>query len=242
MGHSFVDFKDQKRISISSIDQDRSAFNRRRFLIGAGALAGLALTGQRPSYAQSKTPKFTADPFSLGVASGDPLPDGVVLWTRLAPDPLNGGGLPAQAFTVKWEVAADDRMKEVVKRGSAVASPELGHSVHVEVTGLKPARLYWYRFMIGDAVSPVGRTRTAPALNARLDRLRFAFASCQHYETGFFTAYKHMADEPLDLVVHLGYAFVSPLAIRRSRGIQRARHAPISQRPALRRWRQTALS
>jgi alkaline phosphatase D len=193
--------------SISSIDQedqDWRAFNRRRFLIGAGALSGLTFTGQLRSYAQSEAPKFTADPFSLGVASGDPLPDGVVLWTRLAPEPLNGGGLPPRAVTVKWEVAADDRMKDVVKRGSAVASPELGHSVHVEVAGLKPARWYWYRFVVGDAVSPVGRTRTAPALSARLDRLRFAFASCQHYETGFFTAYKHMADEQLDLVVHLG--------------------------------------
>jgi alkaline phosphatase D len=192
------------RGSISSEDRDSRAFNRRRFLIGAGALSGLTFTGQLRSHAQSQAPKFTADPFSLGVASGDPLPDGVVLWTRLAPDPLNGGGLPPRAVPVKWEVAADDRMKEVVARGSAVASPELGHSVHIEVKGLKPAQWYWYRFIVGDAVSPVGRTRTAPALRARLDRLRFAFASCQHYETGFFTAYKHMADEQLDLVVHLG--------------------------------------
>lgn len=126
------------------------------------------------------------------------------MWTRLAPDPLNGGGMSPHAVTVKWEIAADEGMKEIVGRGSAVASPELGHSAHVDVKGLKPARWYWYRFMTGDAVSPIGRTRTAPALNSRLDRLRFAFASCQHYETGFFTAYKHMADEQLDLVVHLG--------------------------------------
>ncbi len=187
---------------------DQSAFNRRRFLIGAGALSGLALTGEFASYTQSyaqiRTPKFTSDPFSLGVASGDPLPDGVVLWTRLAPDPLNGGGMPSQAVTVKWEVAADEQMKEIVQRGSAVASPELGHSVHVEVKGLKPARWYWYRFSAGSAASPIGRTRTAPALNAQLANLSFAFASCQHYEAGFFTAYKHMADERLDLVVHLG--------------------------------------
>jgi alkaline phosphatase D len=183
---------------------DQRGFNRRRFLIGAGALSGLALTGQLPSYAEPRAPKFTADPFSLGVASGDPLPDGVVLWTRLAPDPLNGGGMPARPVTVKWEIAADEGMKEIALRGSAMASPELGHSVHVEAQGLKPGRWYWYRFMTGDAVSPIGRTRTAPDLNAQPDRLRFAFASCQHYETGFFTAYKHMAGEQIDLVIHLG--------------------------------------
>lgn len=188
--------------SYSSIYQ--RAFDRRKFLIGAGALSSLALMDPLPSYAQSAAPRFTADPFSLGVASGDPLPDGMVLWTRLAPDPINSGGMPAQAVTVKWEIAADDQMKEVVQRGSAVASPELGHSVHAEVQGLKPAQWYWYRFMVGDAVSPVGRTRTAPALSARLDRLRFAFASCQHYEAGFYNAYKHMAEEQLDLVIHLG--------------------------------------
>jgi alkaline phosphatase D len=183
---------------------DQRAFNRRRFLLGAGALSGLALTGQFPAYPQTRPPKFTSDPFSLGVASGDPLLDGVVLWTRLAPDPLNGGGMPPTAVTVNWEIAADEGMKEIVQRGSAVASPELGHSVHVEAPGLKPGRWYWYRFMVGDAVSPIGKTRTAPAFNARLDRLRFAFASCQHYEAGYFNAYKHMAEEQLDLVVHLG--------------------------------------
>jgi alkaline phosphatase D len=195
---------------------ERRALNRRRFLIGAGALSGLAFTPGLPSHAQTQAPKFRSDPFSLGVASGDPLPDGVVLWTRLAPDPLNGGGMPPDAVTVKWEIAADERMKKILLRGSAVASPELGHSVHVESRGLAPGRWYFYRFMVGDAVSPTGRTRTAPALNARLDRLRFSFASCQHYEAGFFTAYKHMADEDLDLVVHLGdYIYEgSPVADR----------------------------
>ncbi|MGH9935091.1 MAG: alkaline phosphatase D family protein, partial [Blastocatellia bacterium] len=188
--------------SHSSMNQ--STVNRRRFLIGAGALSGLALAGQLPSYAQTRTVKFATDPFSLGVASGDPLPDGVVLWTRLAPDPLNGGGMPPHGATVKWEIATDEQMKKVAQRGSTVASPEFGHSAHVDVRGLQPGRWYWYRFMVGSAVSPIGRTRTAPALNAQLGRLSFAFASCQHYETGYFTAYKHLADERLDLVVHLG--------------------------------------
>src|SRR5262245_52301164 len=183
---------------------DMMSPDRRAFLKGVAALAATAsITRPRVSWAQAR-PRFADHPFKLGVASGDPLPDGMVLWTRLAPDPLNGGGMPPQAVTVKWEVATDERMKEVVLRGSAVASPELGHSVHVEAQGLKPGQWYWYRFTAGDAVSPVGRARTAPAINARLDRLRFAFASCQHFETGFFTAYRHMADEQLDLVVHLG--------------------------------------
>src|SRR5262245_2265884 len=199
-----IPMKMTRRSKDSHPSTDQFAFNRRRFLLGAGALSGLALTGQFPAYPQTRPPKFTSDPFSLGVASGDPLLDGVVLWTRLAPDPINGGGMPPTAVTVNWEIAADDGMKEIVQRGSAVASPELGHSVHVEAPGLKPGRWYWYRFMVGDAVSPIGRTRTAPAFNARLDRLRFAFASCQHYEAGYYTAYKHMAEEQLDLVVHLG--------------------------------------
>jgi alkaline phosphatase D len=201
-GATSVDNIPRSKDSYSSIDQ--RAFNRRRFLIGAGALSGLALTGRLHSQAQTKAPGFTADPFSLGVASGDPMPDGMVLWTRLAPDPINGGGMPPEPVTVKWEIATDDRMKDIAQRGSVVASTDSGHSVHVEAQGLKPGRWYWYRFMVGDAVSPVGRTRTAPAYSSRLDRLRFAYASCQHYETGFFTAYKHMADEQLDLVVHLG--------------------------------------
>jgi hypothetical protein len=105
--------------SYSPIDQ--GVFNRRRFLIGAGALSGLAFTGRLPSYAQPRAPKFTADPFSLGVASGDPLPDGVALWTRLAPDPLNGGGMPARPVTVKWEIAADEGMKEIARLGGGVS-------------------------------------------------------------------------------------------------------------------------
>src|SRR5262247_2520469 len=156
--------------------KNHQANSRRSFLIGAGALSGFAITGQFPSLSQTK---FSADPFSLGVASGDPFPDSVVLWTRLAPDPLNGGGMPQSAVTVRWEVAEDEQMKKIVQRGSESASPELGHSVHVEVRGLKPARWYWYRFIAGSAVSPIGRTRTAPNFNAQLAHLALAFASCQ---------------------------------------------------------------
>jgi alkaline phosphatase D len=180
------------------------AVNRRNFLIGAAAFSGLAMTGQFQSQAQTGAPSFPTDPFTLGVASGDPLPNGVVLWTRLAPDPLNGGGMSPNPLVVRWEIASDDQMRKVVRHGWAYARPEFGHSVHVEVHGLKPARWYWYRFSVGSAVSPIGRTRTAPAFNDRVDQLAFAFASCQHYEQGYYTAYKHMAEENLDLIVHLG--------------------------------------
>jgi alkaline phosphatase D len=158
--------------------------NRRNFLLGAAAFSGLAMTSQLSSQAQTGTPSFSTDPFTLGVASGDPLPNGVVLWTRLATDPLNGGGMPPNPFIVKWEVASDDQMRKVVRQGWAYARPEFGHSVHVEAHGLKPARWYWYRFRVGSAESPIGRTRTAPAFNDRVDQLAFAFASCQHYEQG----------------------------------------------------------
>ncbi|MEJ0069248.1 MAG: alkaline phosphatase D family protein [Pseudomonadota bacterium] len=145
-----------------------------------------------------------ASPFTLGVASGDPLPDGVVLWTRLAPEPLQGGGMPPLPVAVDWQVATDDRMRNIVQRGTETARPELGHAVHVEVAGLQPGRWYWYRFVAAGAESPIGRTRTAPAPDAPLDRLRFAFASCQHYGQGHFSAYHHMARQELDLVVFLG--------------------------------------
>ncbi|MDX2033283.1 MAG: alkaline phosphatase D family protein [Blastocatellia bacterium] len=174
---------------------------RRGFLRG---LAGAALAAPIAGWARSDAASFAADPFSLGIASGDPWQSGVVLWTRLAPDPLNGGGMPATKVPVKWEVATDERMQKVVARGTATAAPEFGHSVHVEVMGLQPARWYWYRFTVDAGASPIGRTRTAPARNARNEQLRFAFASCQHYETGLYTAYRHLADEDLDLVLHLG--------------------------------------
>lgn len=147
---------------------------------------------------------FSDDPFQLGIASGDPFAEGVTLWTRLAPRPLDpDGGLTGDRIAVRWELAEDDRFARVVKRGTATATSELGYSVHVNVDGLKPDRWYFYRFMSGDATSPVGRTRTTPAANATTP-LRFAFASCQNYEQGLYTAYQHMADEDLDLVTHLG--------------------------------------
>lgn len=149
-------------------------------------------------------PHFAEDPFSLGVASGDPTATGGVLWTRLAPRPFEpDGGMEGLRVTVDWEVADDDSFSKVVKKGRATAAPELAFSVHVDVEGLQPDRWYVYRFRTGDAVSQVGRFRTTPADGATTP-LQFAFASCQHWEQGLFTAFDHMAREELDLVAHLG--------------------------------------
>ena len=178
--------------------------SRRGLLGGAGACAALAMTLPLTSRGVLANPGFTKYPFSLGVASGEPSPDGVVLWTRLAPEPLDGGGMPMQPVSVEWEVAADEEMKAVKRKGTTLARPELGHAVHVEVQGLEPGRWYWYRFSSGSVASPIGRTRTAPAANATVERLRFAFASCQHYEKGHYTAHRHLAGEDLELVVFLG--------------------------------------
>jgi alkaline phosphatase D len=174
---------------------------RRAFMTG-----GLTLVaGARLAHtAVQRTPRFGSSPFALGVASGDPAPDGVVLWTRLAPEPLNDGGMSPEPVEVAWEVASDDRMQHIVTRGIGVARPEAAHSVHVEVDGLAPDRWYWYRFRAGGELSPTGRTRTLPASKAAADRLRLAFASCQNFEMGYFTAYQHLANEDLQLVLHLG--------------------------------------
>jgi alkaline phosphatase D len=148
----------------------------------------------------------SGDPFSLGVASGSPSEDGFVLWTRLAPEPLSPdpatpGGMSGGAIQVAYEIATDEAMRSIVQRGQAIATPEFGWSVHAEVRGLEPGRPYWYRFMCGDAVSRVGRTATI-ALN--LQRFKFGFVCCSNYEHGYFSAYRHLADEHPDVVMFLG--------------------------------------
>lgn len=149
-------------------------------------------------------PHFADDPFTLGVASGDPTPSGGVLWTRLAPRPFEpDGGMEGIRVTVDWEVADDEAFTKIVQKGRATAAPELSFSVHVNVEGLPADRWYYYRFRTGDAVSQVGRFRTTPTDGA-MQPLAFAFASCQHWEQGLFTAYEHLAKEELDLVAHLG--------------------------------------
>jgi len=180
---------------------DAMPISRRTFITYTGALsATIAL----PLGAVLAQPRFRRNPFTLGVASGYPQPDGIVLWTRLAPDPLAGGGMPKTAVAVDWEVAADDAFRRIVQRGREVAEPGFAHSVHAEVRGLEPSRWYWYRFRAGREISAIGRTRTSPSHDAEAERLRFAFASCQQYEQGYFVAYRHMAAEDLDLVIHLG--------------------------------------
>ncbi len=183
---------------------DSLRLNRRSFLLATSSLAAAAVWSSRAFGAVVKNPKFSGHPFQLGVASGDPNEAGFVLWTRLAPKPVEGGGMPDDSVEVFWQVAEDEAMSRVVKKGSTTALASWAHSVHVEVEGLKPDRWYWYQFKAGGEVSQIGRTRTMPLAQSTPDRLRFAFASCQHYETGLFTAYEHMSREDLDLIVHLG--------------------------------------
>ena len=181
-------------------------------LAGAAAVGTTAFAGSPAGSANllsSQAP--VRDPFTLGVASGDPEPDGFVLWTRLAPEPIRGGGMPQRAVPVQWQVATDRRFRRVMAQGTEIARPGLAHSVHVEVEGLRPASEYFYRFRVGREISPIGRARTAPEYGSRLDDLSFAFASCQTYAGGYFSAHEHMAKEDLDLVVHLGdYIYEGP--------------------------------
>ncbi|MFG2191361.1 alkaline phosphatase D family protein [Streptomyces sp. NPDC048639] len=182
---------------------------RRRFLTATGAAAALAFATNLPGSAQAAEADarkaVTADPFTLGVASGDPLPGSVVLWTRLAPSPYEpGNGLPNARIAVDWEVAHDSRFTRVVRRGTATAHPEFNHTLHIEVAGLDADRVYYYRFRAGTWTSPAGRTRTAPARGARTTDVRLAAVSCQAYHDGYFTAYRHLAGEDLDVVLHLG--------------------------------------
>lgn len=178
-----------------------SPVTRRRLLASGGAFLALPFLRVRAA-----GPAFAADPFSLGVASGCPTPDGCVLWTRLAPDPLNDGGLEDAAVEIGWEVAEDEAFSRIARRGTARALAEEAHSIHVELRGLQPHRWYWYRFHAGSATSPTGRTRTAaaPADAGGMAPLKLALASCQQYEQGYFGAYRHMAREDLDLVIHAG--------------------------------------
>lgn len=172
--------------------------SRRHFIAGAAA------TACAPAILRAQS-LWRHYPFSLGVASGDPAPDGFVIWTRIAPEPLTpDGGMGIGVAPVKWEVAADDRFTQIVASGEALARPELAHSVHVEVTGLQPARPYWYRFEIQSERSIRGRAHTLPAAGEQADSLRFGIAGCQHYEEGYYTAFRHLAREELAFVYHYG--------------------------------------
>ena len=154
---------------------------------------------------------FPRNPFTLGVASGAPLPTAVVIWTRLAPRPLDGGGVGNRRVPVDWEVARDARFRRIVRRGRVEAVPARAHSVHVDVRRLEPAHSYFFRFRAEGHLSPIGRTRTAPARTADVARLRYGVASCQHFEVGFFAAHRHLLAEDVDLVAFLGdYLYEGP--------------------------------
>jgi alkaline phosphatase D len=177
--------------------------SRRQLLSAGGVLCTAAATG---GFLSGCSPggRRAIDPFTLGVASGDPLPDGVALWTRLAPDPLNGGGMPPKDVDVQWQIARDENFRHIVGRGTAIAGAHTAHSVHVDVGGLGPARWYWYRFKAGSYISPTGRTKTAHAGDSSPRRFRFAFVSCQNWQHGYYTAYGSLAEEDIDVVLHLG--------------------------------------
>ena len=193
---------------------------RRSVLVAGTAGAALVLSGcsdDEPDRSSAPQPTGDTTPpppipnglpdelFTIGVASGDPLPNSVILWTRLVSDTLDPtGGIPAEPVPVAWEVATDEKFDSVVASGFEVAEPALGHSVHADASDLLPDTWYWYRFSVGDAQSPVARTRTMPADDATPDKLSLAFASCQEFNSGTYAAYGAMADDELDLVIFLG--------------------------------------
>ena len=179
-------------------DGSLATLDRRRFLALAAACA-TTLWLPRSAWSQ---PRFGSDPFTLGVASGSPTHDSIVLWTRLAPEAISR--VSSGSVTVRWEIADDQAFTRIVRKGQATASAALAYSIHLEVGGLESDRWYFYRFMAGEAQSTVGRTRTFPAPDAAASRLRVAYASCQRWEHGFFSAYRHMRDDDPDVVLFLG--------------------------------------
>ena len=192
-------------MTMTRLLQHRFALSRRHLFqfAGAAAAGGFALTlDERPALAQAV---FSDYPFQLGVAAGDPAADGFVIWTRLAPRPLERDrGMPAQAVEVAWEVASDVGFKTVLQSGKALARPELGHSVHVEVAGLSPATVYFYRFFAGREESARGRVRTLPTATAAVSSARFGIAGCQNFEQGSYIAHRKLSEESLDFVFFYG--------------------------------------
>ncbi|MFY2788888.1 alkaline phosphatase D family protein [Rhodococcus sp. MALMAid1271] len=184
----------------------RAGATRRQFLTWSALVGALAFTPElagATAHAQSVvTPDY---PFRLGVASGDPLPDSVVLWTRLATDPFAPlGGMIPGVVPVRWQIAADERFANITREGIELGTELDGWSIHVDVRGLDSAREYFYRFLVGPHASPVGRTKTAPAVGQPLSRLDFAWASCQKWEDGYFGAYQDLAASNPDVVFFLG--------------------------------------
>jgi len=172
--------------------------SRRDFLRYAAATLVIGATPSRLLKASEL--RLRSSPFALGIASGYPTSEGVVLWTRLLSAEISN----EMAVPVELEIAGDEHMRSIVNRSTHHATAEWAYSVHAEIEGLKPARDYWYRFTAGGMQSPIGKTHTAPRPNQRVDSLRVAVASCQKYENGYFVAYRHMLRDNVDLVVHTG--------------------------------------
>ena len=215
---------------------------RRTLVRGAGAGLATALVVGRPGASSATVPARIDYPFTLGVASGDPDPTSVVLWTRLAPRPFeeDHGMRGRRRVPVRWKVAEDVRMRRVVARGTVLAEAQWAHSVHVEARGLRPGREYHFQFEAAGHVSAPGRTRTAPAADADLAELSFATVSCQAYDYGYFTSYPHIVADDPDFVVHLGdyvyeYGMSATAGNRNSPVPEIVQQAPRS----LRQWRAT---
>ncbi|MFF4886336.1 alkaline phosphatase D family protein [Streptomyces nigra] len=187
-----------------SSDQYNALSPRRRSVVKAAAatavLAG-PLAGALPARAVDAAPAFLH-----GVASGDPLPDGVLLWTRVTPTPdaVPGSGIGPDV-EVSWTVALDKAFMNVVAKGSTTATAASDHTVKADIRGLSPVTDYWFRFSAGGTDSPAARTRTAPAADAAVTNLRFGVVSCANWEAGYFSAYRHLAARgDLDAWLHLG--------------------------------------
>jgi len=171
--------------------------SRRQFICGAGAAA---VAWSRPGHARQEASSERTGLFRHGVASGDPLTDRIILWTRVTPPSTRSATGP---IDVRWQVAADERLTDVVSRGTAHASPERDFTVKIDAGGLRPGRTYFYAFDAGGDQSSVGQTKTLPGRGTR--RVRLAQVSCSNYPTGYFNVYRCLANRPdLDAVVHLG--------------------------------------
>ncbi|MFI5497335.1 alkaline phosphatase D family protein [Actinoplanes sp. NPDC051859] len=185
------------------IPRAEGAVDRRTLLrlAGLSAGAGLVATATLPSAAAAATGAF-----QHGVASGDPLPGGILLWTRVTPTPESVPGSGAGPdVTVSWQLAADPGFATVVRAGDVLTGPARDHTVKVDIAGLAPATTYWFRFGYAGAWSPTGRTMTAPAADASIARLKMGVVSCANWEAGYFGAYRHLAERgDLNLVMHLG--------------------------------------
>ena len=165
--------------------------------------SSVASTSVAPTTSPVPQTDLTSDPFTLGVASGDPTDQSVILWTRLAVDSLNGGGMPAQDIEVLWEVSSTDTFDDIVSSGLATAEERFGHAVHIDVPLSTGESIVFYRFRIGDYVSPIGKTRLSSPSGSTTP-IKVAAVSCQNYTDGFYNAYADLVEQSPDLVTFLG--------------------------------------